>query len=506
MTLVPLDPTQADAMTEMPGPLVAVRADESAAELEPVMMAEISAWQGGQRLQLAPGKTVRLTFAVPAGLQTSVSEGQQIPAWWYDDVQGRWREEGNGKIERENGDLVWVVEVAHFTWWNCDKPWTEKNCYAVTVLTPKGHPVKNMKVTASGVDYQGTMSGYTQGDGQACVEGKLGGKVVLEAGLWPNILADAKTQGNAEQPAACGGPGTCVPVVLMLDAECFPGEQETCYPGPANTEGVGICKAGVKTTLGDCAWSACAGAQLPLAENCSSKAVDEDCDGLPVNGCVCSPGAVEACFHPNPDISSKQDLKMGVCHGGTRTCAADGKSWGICEGMEPPLSVPKLAKIEGLDKAACTDILDNNCNGAVNEGCECDDGVKADCYGGNDGDVGICKKGESTCVGGDWGPCEGQVLPKVEQCDTPADEDCDGNSGCCGDGVVAPGAEREAAFYKKMANDIIFESPQLEQLVVAQTRESPCRARAARRRSAARMGHRHLAPGRVLAALLGRQA
>jgi dGTPase len=30
--------------------------------------------------------------------------------------------------------------------------------------------------------------------------------------------------------------------------------------------------------------------------------------------------------------------------------------------------------------------------------------------------------------------------------------------------VVAPAAEREAAFYKKMANDIIFESPQLQQI------------------------------------------
>ena len=30
--------------------------------------------------------------------------------------------------------------------------------------------------------------------------------------------------------------------------------------------------------------------------------------------------------------------------------------------------------------------------------------------------------------------------------------------------VIAPGAEREAAFYKKMANDVIFESPQLQQM------------------------------------------
>jgi len=30
--------------------------------------------------------------------------------------------------------------------------------------------------------------------------------------------------------------------------------------------------------------------------------------------------------------------------------------------------------------------------------------------------------------------------------------------------VISPGAEREAAFYKKMANDVIFESPQLQQM------------------------------------------
>ena len=30
--------------------------------------------------------------------------------------------------------------------------------------------------------------------------------------------------------------------------------------------------------------------------------------------------------------------------------------------------------------------------------------------------------------------------------------------------MLAPAAEREAAFYKKMANDIIFESPQLQQM------------------------------------------
>lgn len=446
VTLVPLDPTKPGAMAKMPGPLSALRTDTSAAQLEPVMMVEISAWQAGRQLRLAPGRTAKMVFPVPAALEALVGEGQPVPAWWYDVQHGIWREEGLGVIERVSGELVWVVEVAHFTWWNADLPWNKKNCYDLTILDAQGDPVKNLQVTATGVDYQGAMWSYTEVGGKACVEGKLGGQVALGAGISPNFLAQTQVQGDVQQAGACDGPGSCLPVLLVLDAfDCVPGVQETCYSGPVGTAGVGICAAGVKTVLGDCSWSPCVGDQPPIGEVCATQSVDEDCDGLPQNGCVCESGKKEICNHSNPEIAAKQQLEVGVCQGGTRTCASDGKAWGECEGMLPPESVPTLPQVEGTDEKNCGNILDDNCNGEVNEGCTCLDGSEEDCYTSNEDELEFplasCKPGTHKCSGGAWGPCQGIVLPQTEQCQTPADEDCDGNSGCCGDGIVSIGEE-----------------------------------------------------------------
>ena len=72
------------------------------------------------------------------------------------------------------------------------------------------------------------------------------------------------------------------------------------------------------------------------------------------------------------------------------------------------------------------------------------------CYSGRPGtaDVGACVAGTRTCdpALNDYGPCEGEVVPAVEDCD-PAhlDEDCDGKvdedgpSCACGDDIVSAG-------------------------------------------------------------------
>jgi hypothetical protein len=65
----------------------------------------------------------------------------------------------------------------------------------------------------------------------------------------------------------------------------------------------------------------------------------------------------------------------------------------------------------------------------------CTPGEVQSCYdgpGGTEGQ-GICKAGTQTCAddGASWGPCEGEVLPKPEDCATPEDEDCDGKAPAC---------------------------------------------------------------------------
>ncbi len=66
---------------------------------------------------------------------------------------------------------------------------------------------------------------------------------------------------------------------------------------------------------------------------------------------------------------------------------------------------------------------------------ECEPMTMEACYGGPNGtiDVGECKGGTRTCgEDGFWGPCEGEVVPQIENCASGKDEDCNTTIGCTG--------------------------------------------------------------------------
>jgi hypothetical protein len=69
---------------------------------------------------------------------------------------------------------------------------------------------------------------------------------------------------------------------------------------------------------------------------------------------------------------------------------------------------------------------DNNCNGVVDEGCDCLQGSSKSCFSGDEAliDVGECQSGLKTCdLAGNYGECTGEVLPTAELCDGK-DNDC----------------------------------------------------------------------------------
>ncbi len=158
-----------------------------------------------------------------------------------------------------------------------------------------------------------------------------------------------------------------------------------CGPGNAERE----CAGGPTDTQSD-----------PLnCGGCGNACSDEfSCiDGACLAG-ECRPGTEESCYD---GLAGTRDI--GPCQGGTRTCDDTGR-WAPCSGQVVPV---------GEDGARCTDGVDNNCNGTIDEDED------------RDGD------GLTTCAGDccDSTECGKPELVNLGSFDAPGnnfDDDCNG--------------------------------------------------------------------------------
>ncbi len=170
--------------------------------------------------------------------------------------------------------------------------------------------------------------------------------------------------------------------------QCQDGATQVCGTNQgACAQGLQTCARGV--------WGACDGSVEPVAETCDGQ--DEDCDGQ-TDEEVTPP----ACL-----------LQAGVCAGARRRCDS-------AQGMFVACGADEYGAFYQAVEAAC-DGRDNDCDGTVDEGCQCLDGALQTCGS----DVGVCEAGTQTCVAGQWGPCDGEVRGSAEACDG-LDNDCDG--------------------------------------------------------------------------------
>ncbi|MBO4441496.1 hypothetical protein J5834_05195, partial [bacterium] len=78
-----------------------------------------------------------------------------------------------------------------------------------------------------------------------------------------------------------------------VTGECTPGKEQKCdYNGPEGTEGIGICKAAVRTCKDDKKWGPCVGEVIPVVEKgeLCDDGLDNDCDGKTDIGGSCGGG------------------------------------------------------------------------------------------------------------------------------------------------------------------------------------------------------------------------
>ncbi len=101
----------------MPGDLRGISASNRVVGLQSYGMIGVELeGTNGEKLQLAEGSTVTLSANIPSSLIGSAPDS--IPLWFFDETDGKWKEEGMAK---KYGN-VYKGEVKHFTYWNYDIP------------------------------------------------------------------------------------------------------------------------------------------------------------------------------------------------------------------------------------------------------------------------------------------------------------------------------------------------------------------------------------------------
>ena len=112
----------------------------------------------GNKLQLANGKSAKLTMPIPS-IQLNNSPNE-IPLWSINEKTGMWHEEGNAKkIGNE-----YVGEVSHFSFWNCDYP-DQMNKIEFTVVDKNKMPIVNAEIKITEISRNITTNAFTNSNG-----------------------------------------------------------------------------------------------------------------------------------------------------------------------------------------------------------------------------------------------------------------------------------------------------------------------------------------------------
>ena len=163
-----LDASEEATYRQMPGDLRALATDANSNTDFTLltsfgMMAVELTDATGAEVVLADGSEA--TLSMPLSAEAQANAPASIPLWYFDEVDGIWREEGQATLT--NG--AYVGTVTHFTFWNCDIP-TEYVTLCLTIdVQVAGMDSLQLPLHASiESENWGTRSGFLNASGELC--------------------------------------------------------------------------------------------------------------------------------------------------------------------------------------------------------------------------------------------------------------------------------------------------------------------------------------------------
>jgi hypothetical protein len=206
--------------------------------------------------------------------------------------------------------------------------------------------------------------------------------------------------------------------LAMAVAACGSADGE----GPSYASGQGVSSNGKSDAPAGNAGAAGhgTGEKAIGAPNTSPSAGSEVCgDGLDNNGdgnvderCTCTIGTTQKCF-----AGDAAKAGNGVCKFGTQSCVKaagtnefQGSKWDVCKGSGTP-------SVEACDG------VDNDCNGTVDDNCDCKNGDTQDCST-------ACGSGKQSCTGGKWSDCNAPQPDANGTCACQAGDTQDCSTAC----------------------------------------------------------------------------
>ena len=173
-----INPAAAGFRDIMPGALRGINANNQATGLKSYGMIAVElTGAGGEKLQLANGKTATITLPIPTTLQSQAPA--TIPLWHFNDTTGVWKQEGSATKQGVN----YSGTVSHFSFWNCDDPFPVVD-FAVTIKDQNNNPLRYTEVVLKivGDTVNPAENGYTDSTG------KVAGPVPLNKTMQMQVL------------------------------------------------------------------------------------------------------------------------------------------------------------------------------------------------------------------------------------------------------------------------------------------------------------------------------